>query len=148
MRQMKLLCVCGILFCNLLTTQVQASHGVSQENLSKESQNIISMADKWKYEGIAIEEPGYHLWGSSPMWGEDGKVHIFTTRWRIEHQFDPGWRSHSEIAHYVADKPEGPFQFVDVVLQGTGKDTWDKCGIHNPAIHKVGNQYVFRFSSF
>ena len=106
MKKMKLLFVFGILFCNLLTTQVQASHGVSQENLPKKSQNVISMADKWKYEGIAIEEPGYHLWGSSPIWGEDGKVHIFTTRWRIEHQFDlPLW-SESMVGFISKGKAE------------------------------------------
>lgn len=133
----------------------RSTQGVPQQNDSVKTWEQLSswmtdennFADKWKYGGIAIEEPGYHLWGSSPIWGEDGKVHIFTTRWRIEHQFDPGWRSHSEIAHYVADRPEGPFRFVDIVLQGTGKDTWDKCGIHNPAIHKVGNQYVLLYIS-
>ncbi len=54
---------------------------------------------------------------------------------------DPGWRSHSEIAHYIADKPEGPFTFSDVALTGTGKDTWDKFGAHNPTIHKIGDKY-------
>ncbi len=85
--------------------------------------------------------------GSSPIKGEDGKIHLFATRWKIEHKFDPGWRSHSEIAHYIADKPEGPFRFLNVVLTGTGKKTWDKCGIHNPAIHKVGDKYALLYIS-
>lgn len=105
------------------------------------------MADKWAFQGIAIEEPGYHLWGASPIWGEDGKVHLFVARWSVVHQFDPGWRSHSEIAHYIADRPEGPFLFSDVVLKGTGNNTWDKYGIHNPAIHKVGDRYVLLYIS-
>lgn len=102
-------------------------------------------ANHWNFKGVAVEEPGYHLWGSSPIWGDDGKVHLFVARWRTEHQFDPGWRSHSEIAHYVADRPEGPFRFSDTVLQGSGCDTWDKYGIHNPAIHKVGDKYVLLY---
>lgn len=106
-----------------------------------------SFADQWEFAGTAIEEPGYHVWGSSPIQTEDGKVHLFATRWKTEHKFDPGWRSHSEIARYVSDSPDGPFRFQEVVLTGTGKDTWDKCGIHNPAIHKVGNQYVLLYIS-
>lgn len=106
-----------------------------------------SFSDHWEFAGIAINEPGYHVWGSSPIWGNDGKVHLFAARWSIEHEFDPGWRSHSEIAHYVADGPEKPFKFSDVVLTGTGKNTWDKCGIHNPAIHKVGDKYVLLYIS-
>ena len=111
----------------------------------KSSQPVL--ADQWEFKGIAIDEPGYHVWGSSPIKGEDGKVHLFAARWKTAHKFDPGWRSHSEIAHYVADKPEGPFCFSDVVLTGTGKDTWDKCGIHNPAIHKVGDKYALLYIS-
>lgn len=106
-----------------------------------------TFADHWEFKGVAIEEPGYHVWGSSPLRGEDGKVHLFATRWKIEHSFDPGWRSHSEVAHYVADRPEGPFRFVDVVLTGSGKDTWDKWGIHNPAIHKVNDKYALLYIS-
>ena len=106
-----------------------------------------SFADHWQFKGIAVNEPGYFLWGASPIQGEDGKVHLFIARWKIEHAFDPGWRSHSEIAHYVSDSPEKPFKFSEVVLTGSGKDTWDKYGIHNPAIHKVGDKYVLLYIS-
>lgn len=58
---------------------------------------------------------------------------------------DPGWRSHSEVAHYVGDSPTGPFKFSDVALKGTGLDTWDKFGIHNPQIQKIGYQYVLMY---
>ena len=104
-----------------------------------------SFADHWQYVGIAIEEPGFHIWGSSPIMDETGKVHLFVARWSNKLGVDPGWRSHSEIVHYVANKPEGPFKFVEVVLTGSGKDTWDKYGVCNPAIHKVGNKYVLLY---
>lgn len=116
-------------------------------SLGVHAQLTKSFADHWKFRGIAVEEPGYHLWGASPIWGEDGKVHLFIARWKTEYAFDPGWRSHSEIAHYTSDTPQGPFHFSDIVLNGSGKDTWDKCGIHNPAIHKVGNKYVLLYIS-
>ena len=105
----------------------------------------VSFADQWEFIGIAVEEPGYTIWGTSPIIGEDGKVHLFVARWPCELRVDPGWRSHSEIAHYVGDKPEGPFVFSDVALKGTGTDTWDKYGMHNPAVHKVGNRYVLLY---
>jgi hypothetical protein len=112
-------------------------------------QQILSQpfADHWQFIGVAIEEPGYHVWGSSPIIGPDGKVHLYAARWPEETKVDPGWRSHSEIAHYVSDKPEGPFKFSEVALTGTGRDTWDKVAVHNPAIHKVGGKYVLLYIS-
>ena len=101
-----------------------------------------TFADNWEFKGIAVEELGYTIWGTSPIIGEDGKVHLFVARWPCELKVTPGWRSHSEVAHYVGNKPEGPFKFSDIALKGTGKDTWDKYGIHNPTIHKVRDKYV------
>ncbi|MEI7422907.1 MAG: glycoside hydrolase family protein [Prolixibacteraceae bacterium] len=108
------------------------------------AQDQKSFATHWEYLGIAIEEPGYCVWGASPIFGPDGKVHLFAERWpgsRVE----PGWRGESEIAHYISDKPEGPFHFSDVALTGTGKETWDKCAVHNPNIQKVGDLFVLVF---
>ncbi len=94
-----------------------------------------------EYKGIVLQDDNWNIWGCSPIMDGEGKVHLFVARWpqKTGHQ---GWRTHSEIAHYVADDPEGPFRFSEVVLRGTGKDTWDKFAPHNPAIHKVGNQYA------
>ena len=104
-----------------------------------------SFADHWKFVGIAVEEPGYTVWGTSPIFDADEKVHLFVARWPAELKVDPGWRSHSEIAHYVGESPEGPFIFSDVAVTGSGKDTWDKFGAHNPAVHKVGDTYVILY---
>lgn len=104
-----------------------------------------SFADQWEYVGIAVSEPGYTIWGTSPIFGDDGKVHLFVARWPAELKVDPGWRSHSEIAHYVGDSPEGAFKFSDIALKGTGERTWDKFGAHNPAIHKVGDKFVLLY---
>ena len=98
-------------------------------------------AESWAYMGIAVEDKGFTIWGSSPILDDAGKVHLFVARWPSALKVDPGWRSHSEIAHYVADTPEGPFRFSEVALTGTGKDTWDKFGAHNPAIHQIGDKY-------
>ncbi|MCG8308353.1 MAG: glycoside hydrolase family protein [Cytophagales bacterium] len=104
-----------------------------------------TFADRWKFVGIAVNAPGYTVWGTSPIYGDDGKVHLFVARWPAELKVDPGWRSHSEIAHYVGPAPEGPFTYSEVAVKGSGKDTWDKYGAHNPAVHKVGDTYVILF---
>jgi len=110
-----------------------------------ESTSVLTFADRWNFVGIAVSEPGYTIWGTSPILGDDGKIHLFVARWPAELQVDPGWRSHSEVAHYIGDSPLGPFRFSDIALKGSGEDTWDKFGAHNPAIQKVGSKYVLLY---
>ncbi len=122
-------CLIGILFLRLLILTAQPE----------------TFADRWEFIGIAVEEPGFTIWGTSPVIGDDGKVHLYVARWPCELRVDPGWRSHSEIAHYIGDRPEGPFQFSDISIAGTGEDTWDRYGAHNPSVHKIGNTYVLLY---
>lgn len=89
--------------------------------------------------GRILEMEGWNVWGCSPIWGDDGKVHVFFSRWPGEHN---NWLTKSEIAHAVADKPESPYKFVGTVLKGRGKGHWDAHTIHNPTIQKVGDKYV------
>lgn len=89
--------------------------------------------------GRILKMQGWNVWGCSPIWGDDGKVHVFFSRWPGEHD---NWLTKSEIAHAVADKPEGPYKFVGTVLKGRGTGYWDAHTIHNPTIQKVGNKYV------
>ncbi len=109
--------------------------------------------DRLEYVGIAVTEPGYHVWGSSPVVGDDGRVHLFVARWPVSAKFLPGWHTSSEIARYVSDSPEGPFRFQEVVLKGkepddssdSQVDSWDQCAPHNPTIHQVGDRYVLMY---
>ena len=135
-----------------LTPEGLTEHGKrifeAYRNLDDILQNKTSQkkfADHWEFKGIAVQEAGYHIWGTSPIMDDEGKVHLFVARWPKQYAVDPGWRSHSEIAHYIGDTPEGPFKFSDVSLQGSGVDTWDKYGMHNPTIHKVGDQFVLLY---
>jgi hypothetical protein len=106
-----------------------------------ETKQPEALADEWELVGEAINEPGWDIWGSSPIRTADGKVHLFVARWPGEFAFDPNWRIHSQVARYTADSPEGPFRFQQVILHGNGKG-WDAQGYHNPNIQKVGNQFV------
>ncbi len=107
--------------------------------------NRTDWAEQWHFEGIAISEQDYHVWGTSPMEGDDGRIHLFVARWPVAATFDPGWRRASEIARYHSDRPEGPYCFGEVVLKGTGKETWDHSAPHNPSIKKIGAKSVLLY---
>ncbi len=103
-----------------------------------------SWSDRIEYVGVAVEEEGYHVWGSSPVIGPDGKTHLFVSRWPIERGFG-AWITHCEIARYESETPEGQFVFKSVVAEGTGQGTWDHQSPHNPNVQKVGDRYVLTF---
>lgn len=102
-------------------------------------------SERLRFEGIAIIEDDYHVWGTSPIEGDDGRIHLFVARWPVDASFDPGWRRASEIARYHSDRPEGPYCFGEVVLKGTGKETWDNSAPHNPSIKKIGDKFVLLY---
>jgi beta-xylosidase len=91
--------------------------------------------------GRILETPDYYVWCCSPIYGSDGKVHLFYSRWPVSAGFG-GWITCCEIAHAVADRPEGPYKTVDVAIAPRGGDLWDGGSCHNPTIHKVGDKYV------
>ncbi len=120
--------------------------------LAAAEKGVVPIADSafsrsLEYTGNMIQEPGWHIWGCSPIVGEDGKVHLFVERWPVRsathpRNFDESWRHDSEIAHYVGPSPEGPFVFRDVALKGTGAETWDRFGPGNPSIQKIDGKYA------
>jgi hypothetical protein len=125
------------------------NYSFGQENVGS---RLSTFADHWEFKGIAVEEEGYTVWGASPIVSEDGKVHLFVARWP-GNTVEPGWRTHSEIAHYVGDGPEGPFVFSDVAVKGEIEETQPMHSIdniletkayapHNPTIHKVDSLYA------
>lgn len=113
-------------------------------NISKTTSpaaNTTAFEQRLRPKGRILEMEGYHVWCCSPVYGPDGRAHVFYSRWRNEHGFS-GWVSACEVAHAVADKPEGPYEDLGVVLRGGSSDTWDSWSIHNPTIHKAGNRYA------
>lgn len=86
-----------------------------------------------------LQEEGWYIWDCSPIAGEDGKIHVFYSRWRDDFG---NWLTESEVAHAVAEKPEGPYRYVRTVLKGRGDGYWDAHTIHNPTIQQVGDRYV------
>lgn len=88
-----------------------------------------------------VEMPGWYVWGCSPIEGDDGKIHVFFSRWKASAGWN-AWSSKCEIGHAVADQPEGPYVFVDTAVEPSGPGKWDAFTCHNPTIHKVGDKYA------
>lgn len=94
--------------------------------------------------GGGFEMKDYWVWGSSVVKGEDGKYHMFASRWSKEVGFG-NWVTNSEVVHAVSNTPAGPYTFHDVVLPVRGKEYWDGLCTHNPRVVKYGNQYLLYY---
>lgn len=46
----------------------------------------------------------------------------------------------------VADRPEGPYQFQEVVLPARGAEFWNGRMTHNPTIHKFKDPYLLYYT--
>lgn len=87
---------------------------------------------------------GYWVWDPSVIKAEDGRYHMFASRWSKDLGFG-NWVSNSEIVRAVSDRPEGPYEYVETVLQARGKQYFDGLITHNPRITKYQNQYLLYY---
>ncbi|MCP1312178.1 glycoside hydrolase family protein [Paenibacillus tyrfis] len=85
---------------------------------------------------------GYWVWCGSVVQGEDGKYHMFASRWPKSLPMHPGWLLQSEVVRAVSDTPEGPYAFQEVVLPARGAQYWDGRSTHNPHIVKHKDRYM------
>jgi hypothetical protein len=87
-----------------------------------------------------LSDPDYNIWCGAPIKGDDGKYHVFYSRWprKLGHQ---AWVTNSEIAHAVGDSPLGPWKHHDVALAARGAKFWDGSCTHNPNIARIGGKY-------
>ena len=102
--------------------------------------------------GVAVKRENTHVWGSSPVIGPDGKVHLYVAQWRRPETDtfggitpdgqQTGWGTTSEVAHYVGESPEGPFEFVRMAVQAQSETF---CAPHNPTINFIDGRYVLLF---
>lgn len=87
----------------------------------------------------------YWVWCGSAIKGEDGKYHLFASRWKKTQAMHPGWLFGSEIVRAVATSPEGPYTFEEVVLASRGPQYWDGMAVTNPHITKYEDTYVLYY---
>ena len=91
--------------------------------------------------GRILELEGFYVWCNAPIEGPDGKIHVFFSRWPAAKRMG-GWINASEIAHAVADTPEGPYTVLGTVLAPRGPGHWDATTCHNPHIKKIGDRFA------
>jgi hypothetical protein len=93
-----------------------------------------------------VSDPEWYTWGCGVILGEDGKCHMFHSRWPKKLRFT-AWLTHSEIAHAVSERPEGPYQYRGTVIKGRGKGHWDQITAHNPKIKRFEGKYYLYYTS-
>ncbi|GAA0878871.1 hypothetical protein GCM10009119_18390 [Algoriphagus jejuensis] len=127
--------ILGVLILSLLVGRLSA-----QDDL-KLSERILSVGP----ENIFNTE-GYFNWCGSIVKGEDGKYHLFYSRWPKSSKFT-GWLVYSEVAHAIADSLVGPWEYKETVLKGRGKGHWDAITAHNPKIRFYEGKYYLYYIS-
>ncbi|QGY43971.1 family 43 glycosylhydrolase [Maribellus comscasis] len=111
-------------------------------NFHNGSQKESEFVKKLKPIGRILEEEGYYVWCNTPVYGKDGKIHVFYSRWLDKYGMS-GWISKCEIAHAVADSPESVFTHVETILKPR-PGFFDATTCHNPHIQfHDGKYYLF-----
>ena len=95
-----------------------------------------------------FSDPEYNIWCGSAVRGDDGKYHLYYSRWprSLTHA---AWVTHSEVAHAVSDSPLGPWRHLDVALPARGTNFWDGSCTHNPTvIRSRGIYYLYYMGNY
>ena len=111
-----------------------------KEDKSYSKRDMSRFSKRLKPLGRVLELEGYYVWGTSPIVGPEGKIHVFFSRWDVKRGMG-GWINSSEIAHAVADSPEGPYYNIETILAPRGKGFFDGTTCHNPHIQYVDGKY-------
>lgn len=95
--------------------------------------------------GGGFRMEGWWVWCGSVIQGEDGRWHMFASRWPKSLPMHPGWLLQSEIVRASADDPCGPYRFEEIVLPSRGPAYWDGRMTHNPQITRFGDTYILYY---
>lgn len=101
------------------------------------------LAESLEYVGPAMSDPDYFYWCISPIDDEEGRTHLFVSRWKAKHSYGDGmngWKHICEIAHCVGDSAEGPFQVTDVALSNANLPP-GQFAPHNGRIKRIDGKY-------
>lgn len=104
------------------------------------------MAAHMEWKGLAVSEPDRSVWCCCPIEGPDKKIHMFVARGQPGAEVGPTWGKTCVIAHYLADRPEGPFMYESTVFEGTKDGSWDSYGPMNPDVRRIDGKYVMAYT--
>lgn len=143
---LRIICLTGLFFLLPTFLNAQETYRLKSGEGKSLKMPYAKMALTAKLVGPVVSDPDYFIWCFSPLMTKDGKVHAFASRWPSKEKM-PGWYGpNAEIAHYVADKPEGPFKFVKTIVNSkTLSDTVHMSAPHNPRLEYVDGKYVLLF---
>jgi len=93
--------------------------------------------------GFRMED--YWVWCGSVVRadnpGEDGRYHMFASRWPRSLAFSGHWVTNSEIVRASSDTAEGPYRFEEIALPWRHRRYFDGLATHNPSVEKFGGSY-------
>lgn len=90
-------------------------------------------------------EENYYIWCGSCIRGEDGRYHLFASRWKKELGFGVHWLFNCEIVRAASDAPEGPYHYEETVLGRRDRSYFDGMNQHNPHIKYYNGTYYLYY---
>lgn len=92
---------------------------------------------------LFVRDSLYYNWCNCIVRDADGMYHLFYSRWPKSIGFY-AWLTHSEIAHAVAARPEGPYPMGETVFRAE-PGGWDAITAHNVKVEKFGRTYYMYY---
>jgi len=128
------------------TRQSPITGTVLPSGAGKQVMPYSDIALHMQFIGPAMSDPNYYYWCISPIDGDDGKTHLFVSRWAAQNTYGGmgGWQYICEITHCVGDSPEGPFHYVDTAISNKDLPT-GQFSPHNVRIKKIDDVYAMIF---
>lgn len=126
-----------------IVTDIPTAEGKYISFIPGETCAIADMVQVMPTENVQ-KDSLWNIWCGSMVKGYDNRYHLYYSRWP-RHTGHQSWISHSEVAYAVADKPEGPYRFVNIPLLKTTAPIWDGATTHNPYIITHNNKYYLYY---
>ncbi len=92
-----------------------------------------------------FRQADWWVWCGSAVQGGDGSWHLYASRWPKRLPFFRGYIVASEVVRAVAERPEGPYRFAEVVLPARGAEHWDGRMTHNPTVLAWGGRWYLYY---
>lgn len=105
-----------------------------------ELERVLSFEPGTVPAGSGYGEDDAWIWCGSVIRGEDGRYHMFASRWENSVGFDH-WATNSTIVRAVSDTPFGPYVFRETIAPCGPAGSWDEKAAHNPTIRRHGGRY-------
>lgn len=87
-----------------------------------------------------VRDEDWFNWCNCIIKDDEGTYHLFYARWPKSIGFY-SWLTHSEIARATADRPEGPYTFVETVIPSRGAEAWNRITAHNVKVECFEGRY-------